>query len=832
LLRELKVGVRHLAKSPGFSLTAILTLAFGIGATTAIFSIVEGVLLRPLPFAHADRLVILIDDLRGAGAGGGKDEAGVTGPDIVNYTRDTHSFSALGGYDKRPTPYELSGIGDPAQVMAARTTPGVFAALGVQPLLGRLYTQQEDNGHQPVAVLSYATWQGRFHGEAAILGQKILLDRKPYVVVGIMPRSFEFPLIPGHLNRCEMWIPMSLRPDELTGSNQGSWAFNMVGRLRPGVSAAEARDDAARVATETMRSYPAFMADLHIQPVVRGLHEETVAEARPLVRTLFLAVVVVLLIACANLAGLLLVRAIRRRREIAVRLALGASGATLMRQALIESLVLSVTGGLAGLALAAIALGLGKSVLPETLPLVSSIGIDWMVAVFALTLAIATGVMCGVAPAFAAIRTNVNETLKEGGRTGTSGAAHARLRSGLVVAEIAVAIVLLAASGLLLRSFEKMREVDPGYRPDHAVAAAYSLPRREYGTQTDVNRFNEELLRRVEGLPGVTGAGLTSFLPANGTSGSGAFVAEGYVPPTPGAIDFATQILIQGDLFGAMGTRLLRGRFFTEGDNPSNGQLVVIVNHQLAQKYWPGQDPIGKRLRVGTSAMQTPWAMVVGEVASMKEGSPDASPRQQLYYPIEQAETLYGSLANPGADLNGNSGYIVVRTSLPPALIENQLRATVHALDPQLPPVEMQIMERAISGSEAPRRFNTVLISCFAAVAVLLAVLGIYSVIAFTVAMREHEMAIRMALGSQRSGILRLVLSSGLKLTAAGCAIGLGGAFFSSRLLQSFVFGVSTLDPLVLSLAACTVLMLALAASLLPARRAAATNPVEALRAE
>jgi putative ABC transport system permease protein len=833
LLPELKIAVRHLFRSPGFSLTAILMLAFGIGATTAIFSVVEGVLLRPLPFPHPDRLVILTDNLHGKEIVDASHESGVTGPDIINYTRDAHSFTALGGYDKRPTIYELSGIGEPAQVMATRMTPGVFAALGTQPLLGRLYTQQEDDGHQQVAVLSYATWQSRFQGDSTIIGRKILLDRKPYVVTGVMPRNFEFPLVAGHLNRSELWIPMSLLPSELTGSEQGTWAFTMVGRLKPGTTPLQAREDANRVAQETMRNYPAFMADLHITPIVRGLHEDVVAEARSLVRTLFLAVAVVLLIACANLAGLLLVRAIRRRREIAVRLALGCSGSRMLRQPLLESLALSVTGGLAGLALAGLALNLGTRLLPENLPLISSVGLDWTVAAFALTLAIVTGVLCGLAPAFAALHTSVNDTLKEGGRTGTSGAAHARLRSTLVIGEIAIAIVLLAASGLLLRSFQKMAEADLGYHPDHTIAASYSLPRRQYGTQTDVDRFNREILRRVPALPGVTSAGLTSFLAANGgTGGLGwSFVADGYVPAKPGSIDFANGMLVEGDFFRSMGIPLLRGRLFTEADNNPSGQLVVIVNHELAQQSWPGQNPIGKRLRVGTSEMQTPWAIVVGEVASVKEGSPDADPRQQFYLTIQQAETLYGSLANPG-DLNGNAGFVVVRTSMPPELAENQLRATIHSLDPQLPPAQMQSLEEAVSGSEAPRRFNTVLISCFAAVALLLAVLGIYSVIAFTVAMRTQEMAIRMALGSQRSGIVSLVLSSGLKLAAAGCAIGLVGAYFASRLLKSLVFGVSALDPLVLTLAAVTVLTLGMAASLLPARRAAAINPIDALRAE
>jgi predicted permease len=828
LLRELKIAIRHLSKSPGFSITAVLMLALGIGATTAIFSIVEGVLLRPLPFPHPDQLVVLSDTLQGAEING-NNEAGVTGPDIVNYTRDTHSFSALGGYTYAA--YELSGLGDPAQINAARLTPGVFSTLEVDPLLGRVFTQQENDDRQQVAVLSYATWQSRYHGDPAIVGQKILLDRKPYVVVGVMPRNFEFPLVPGHLNRSELWIPLSLRPEELNGGAQANWSYAMVGRLKPGISAAQAREDADRVAKETMRNYPAFMASLRISPIVPSLHEDTVAQARPLVRTLFLAVAVVLLIACANLAGLLLVRAIRRRREIAVRLALGSSAGTLLRQALLESLVLSVTGGVIGLVAAAIALRVGTSLLPETLPLIGNIGLDWVVASFALALAIVTGVVSGVAPAFAAIRTSVNEPLKEGGRTGTSGGGHARLRSGLVIAEIAVALVLLAASGLLLRSFEKMREANLGYRPDHTVVAAYNLPRKQYSTQPAVDQFNQELLLRLQALPGVTSVGLTSFLPANGSQGNSAIVGEGYIPAKAGTIDLATPIQIQGDYFQAIGSPLLCGRFFTPADN-AKGQLVVVVNPILARHFWPGQNPIGKRMRIGTSEMQTPWATVVGEVAEVKEGSPDAAPRLQYYSPIEQAENLIGSLGNPATDLNGNGGYITLRASLPPELMENQLRATVRSLDPQLPLTQLQTMEHAISDSEAPRRFNTVLISSFATAALLLAILGIYSVIAFTVAMRLHEMAIRMALGSQRSGIVSLILLSGLKLAGAGCVIGLAGAIAASRLLKSFVFGVSTLDPLVLIVAAFVVLLLAMLASLIPARRAAAINPMKALRSQ
>ena len=825
LFRDLRIAARELLKSPGFVATALLMLALGIGATTAIFSIVEGVLLRPLPFPHPGQLVVLADILQGLGGSG---EAGVTVPDIQNYTRDTHSFTSLGGYVG--TNLELSGVGDPAMVIAMRMSSGVLPALEVQPLLGRFFTQQEDAQNQQVVVLSYATWQSRFHGDHNVLGKKILLDRKPYLVIGVMPRSFEFPLVPGHLGQSELWVPISFNPQEVSPTGGANWSYRMVGRLKPGVSAAQAISDAGRVARETMRNYPAFMAGLSIRPVVRPLDEETVEQARPLIRTLFLAVAVVLLIVCANLAGLLLVRAIRRRRQIAVCLALGASPATLLWQAILQSLVLSVTGGMLGLLLAAGALRIGISLLPETLPRIHEIGLDWQVVAFALGLALLTGVTCGLAPAFAAVRTNVNEVLKEGGRTGTSGGGHARLRSALVITEIAVALVLLAASGLLLRSFEKMRQVDLGFQPDHRLAASYSLPLTQYPTQASIDAFNRELMRRLQQLPGVKSVGLTSFLPASGRNNNSGFVAEGYVPPKGAGLDLSTQIFVQGDYFRAMGIPLLHGRFFTPEDK-QGAQLVVIVNHKLAEQSWPGQDPIGKRLRIGTESMQTPWATVVGEVADVKEGSPDGSIKQQYYSPVDQGETMLGSLATPG-DRNGDGGFIALRTAMPPEQMENALRATVRSIDPQLPLSQVQTMEHAISDTEAPRRFNTALITSFAAIAVLLAVLGIYSVIAFSVALRVQEMAIRMALGSQRTGIMRLVFISGAKLTAIGCVIGLAGAFAASQLLSSFLFGVSGVDPLVLTLSASLLLLLSLVASLLPARRAATVDLTQTLRAE
>jgi predicted permease len=813
LLQDIRYALRQLRKSPGFTLTAVLTLAFGIGATTAIFSIVEGVLLRPLPFFDQSRLVALGDIIEGANYNGVA--PGVSPPEILAYTRETSSFSNLGSYLQFT--YELSGVGDPAKISASRLTAGIFPTLGVSPLMGRAFTQQEDDGRQQVAAISYQMWHSRFHGDAHILGQKIQLDRKPYEIIGVMPRGFEFPLVPGQLNRSELWVPMSFTRGDF---DSGSWDYNLVGRLKPGVTPAQAQQDAQLVAQEMMRRYP-NIANARIRAAVQPLDEITVAQARPLVRTLFLAVAVVLFIACANLAGLLLVRVIRRRREISVRLALGASVAVVLRQSLIETLLLSIGGGLLGLALASAALRVGVSFLPETFPRISSIGLDWKVVAFAFGLAVLTGILCGLIPAIAAARTGVSDALKEGGRTGTSGSGHARLRSALVIAELAVAMVLLTASGLLLRSFQKMRSVDLGFRTDHTLTASYNLPQQQYSTQAAVDAFDSVLLNKLEQLPGVQAVGVTNVLPAAGRDyHSGSFVPEGYVPPKGAGMNFASEPQVMGDYFRAIGVPILRGRDFTEADR-TDSPRVVIVNRTLAERYWPGQDPIGKRIHMGGPRASLPWMTVVGEIGDFKQTSAEAETRNQMYTSASQARALAG-----------NGGSIVVRGQLPPEQMADSLRAVVLSIDPQLPLTQVESMEQMVAEGQASRRFNTVLISSFAAAAVLLALIGIYSVIAFSAAMRTQEMAIRLALGAQRAGVMRLVLVSGAKLGLMGCGLGAIGAVFATRLLRSMLFQIDPLDPFVIVLAAISIFMLALAASLVPAHRAASIEPMQALRTE
>ena len=827
LFHNLRLTFRQLRKSPGFTLTAVLMLAFGIGATTAIFSIVDGVLLRPLPFPQADRLVTLGDQLNGQNWGT-QDASWVTAPEVVIYPRDTRSFQSLGGYGY--TSYELSGIDQPAQINGSPMTPSVFSTLGVAPLLGRVFTAQEDQQGEKVAVLSYVTWKSRFNGDPHILGTKILLDRKPYLIIGVMPRNFEFPISFGHLNRTELWVPMSLTPRQLSPEAFSSWGFFLVGRLKPGVTPFLAQDDANRVAQQIMRNYPPEISNFRIKAVVWPLRQITVLQTRPLLWMLFLAVVAVLLIACANFAGLLLVRAIRRQRETAVRLALGAPARTVLWQTILESLVLSVIGGTLGIGLAALALVIGRNFLPETLPFIDNVTLNWTVVAFAFLLAVLTGLFCGLAPGFAALRTNVNATMKEGGRSGSTGGSHARLRSAFIVMEIAIALVLLTASGLLLRSFSKMSAADLGFRPDHLATAFYALPRTQYSTQTQIDSFNNKLLQQLQQQPGVQSVGLTDNLPTIGTGDSEGFVADGYVNPHGSEQTVVPLSHVIGDYFKAIGIPLIRGRYFNESDDATH-QLVVIVNRKFAEHYWPHQDPIGKRMREGTLKMATPWMTVVGEVADAQLYSPDSDAVEQFYQPVAQIEKDRGPMASP-TDLFGRGNYIVMHSALPPEQMENVLRGIVRSIDAQLPLTQVQTMEQVVGQSEADRRFNTVVISSFALAAILLAALGIYSIISFSVASRVQEMAIRMALGSPRSGIVRLVLASGLRLAAVGCILGLAGAAAASRLLQSFLFHVSPFDPLVMGLTAIAVLGLAVAASALPALRAASVDPMQSLRAE
>jgi putative ABC transport system permease protein len=794
-------------------------LALGIGATTAIFSLVEGILLRPLPFSDPDRLV-LVGDRLGGGPG-----TPVTAREIGNYANAARAFSSLGGYIGAN--YELSGDPTPQEVVAARFTASVFPTLGVRPFLGRVFTQQEEDAHEPLAVISHALWLNRCHRDPHVLGSSIVLDRKAYTVIGVMPRSFEFPLVDGHLNQAQLWVPMSLTPDELADEHAGFWGYHMIARLNDGVTVGQSAQDADRVAQQIMRNFPAGMAAIHIRGEVRLLRENAVAEVRPLLGMLLLAVSVVLLIACVNVAGLLLVRAIRRRREYAVRLALGAGSSVILRESVFEGLVLSVSGGLLGMAFAAITIRTALHLLPESMPRVDSISLDATVASFALLLALATGALCSLAPAFAALRTNLTENLQQGVRAGTGSSSHTWLRSALIVSEIAIALVLLTVSGAFLRSIQKMRAVDPGFGPDHVLVASYQLPLKQYSTNASADAFNHAVVDRLLSKPGIMAVGISNALPATDVSAEAAYTIEGE-PAESWKLKFSQFAITYGDYFRAMSIPLIDGRYFTTDDR-SNAPLVVIVNRSMAGHCWPGQRAIGKRMHVGNPQKGLPWATVVGVVADTKLGSRDEPSDSQWYMPAPQPATLYGS-ASAGSLTNPAGGYITLRSALPPEEMMPTLRSAIAEIDPLLALQQVQPMNNVIANVEAPRRFNTDLISAFALGALLLAITGIYAVVAFSVSLRTQEIAVRMALGAQPSGIAWLVLRSSARLALLGCGIGVLGSVAVSRLVSSFLFEVSASDPLIYLAGVLLMMVLALLASALPATRAASADPVDALR--
>ena len=818
-IQDLRYSARRLVNARGFSLTVTLMLALGIGSITAIFSLIDGILLRPLPFHDPGRLVQLGEHV------GGNSGIGITARDIRAYSTEADAFSSVGAFTGKT--FLLSGGPIPENLPAARLTPGVFATLGVEPLLGRVFSQQEDDSRAQVAVISYALWTDRYRRDPRAIGATIELDRKPYTVIGVMPRTFEFPLQVGRLNQAQLWVPMNLTADELSEESAGFLGYQMVARLKDGVTLSQAAQDADRVSRDIMRSFPPSMSKIQIRGDVALISDVFTGDTKPLLRVLLITVSVVLLIVCANVAILMLVRAVRSHREHAVRIALGARPGAILRGSLLEGFFLSLCGGSAGLLVAMIAVRVAVHALARTLPRADSISINAPVALFGLGVALVTGVICSLVPAFVALRSNPITSLKDYAVTSTSAAGHARLRSTLVVAQVAVALILLVASLAFLRSYQKMLAVDPGFQPQHVLVAGYRLPTEQYPTNAAVNGFNRALIERLSNTPGVVAVGLGNTLPSAGNSGMAAYTIEGQ-SIEGWKLKFAAFGSIYGNYFQALGIPLIAGRFFTEEDR-ADSPLVVIVSQSMAQHSWPGQNPIGKRMHVGNPKKNLPWATVVGVVGDTRIGARDQKPNDGWYAPALQPAILYGS-TSPEARLAPAGGYIVVRAAMPPDEIVGTVRRTVARIDPLLALNQAHSMQDVVATTEAPRRIMTELVGTFAVTALLLALTGIYAVMSFSVTLRTQEIAIRMALGAHRSGITRLVLQSGAKLGLLGSGLGILGSLAASHLIRSYLFEVSPTDPWIY--AGSIILMMAIAhiAALVPALRAASADPVAALR--
>src|ERR1700722_19214431 len=717
ILIDVRYELRQLRKSPAFAAAAILTLALGIGGMTAVFSVVAAVLLRPLPFKDSGQLLSLHERVRED-----PHEFNVTAPDVLIFQRESKAFTSEGGYVGAG--YDVTGAGAPFHAAAERVTSSLFRVLGIAPLLGRTFTQEEDENAAPVTVIGYSLWRERFHGDPGVLGQKIDLDRRPYTIIGVMPRDFEFPLDAGRLSRRDLWVPMRFTPVEKNTAGE-NYDYGLVARLRPGVSTAQAQIDVDRVVAGIQPTYTAISTGLHLQGYFRTLKEETVRNARPLLNILLGAVSLIMLIACVNIANLLPVRAASRRHEFGVRLALGAARRIVLRQVLTESLLLSVIGGTIGVALAVVLVHAAALRLPDSLPRLGEIAIRWPLFAAASGFAAVTGVLCGVAPALASMRTDILDSLRDGSQAAGQGRSQYTLQQMLVILEIALALLLLVASGLLLRSFRKMLETDPGFQPQHTLTASLSLPRHDYPAQQKVDEFYAELQRKIESLPGVKTVGFASNIPIIGQHGGRLLTPEGHVRSAGEGFLIASTYLVQGNYFQALHIPLIRGRYLEDRDQQVGAPLVALISQSLAETQFHGKDPIGLRMKVGDRFDgPMPAITVVGVVGDVKQGALDQPIVEQMYEPVSQAAAALGPMAAM-LGVAGNMN-VAIRTADDPTQLVPSLEKIVHQLDPLLVLSQPHTMDEIVAATESSRRFNTTILTAFAAIALVLSLLGIY----------------------------------------------------------------------------------------------------------
>jgi putative ABC transport system permease protein len=806
LWHDIRYGLRALKKNPGFAAIAVLTLALGIGANTAIFSVVNAILLRPLPFKDPDRLVILghaypkLDLI-----------APVSPPGFVNYRDRGNVFESAavstGGS------VNMTGQGEPERIQGRQVSAAFFSTLGVAPIIGRDFTPEEDQpGKEFVAILSYGLWQRSFGGDQNVLGRTITLDGRAYSIVGVMPASFN--LYEGD----ELWTPLGMPAEYYGPSRLQSEFLVMIARLKPGVNLQQAQVAMNTVATQLIKDNPGtFAIDGSWGVSVKLLYEDYVADIRPALLVLLGAVGFVLLIACANVANLLLARSNARRKEIAIRTALGAGRWRLVRQLLTESVLLSLMGGGLGLLIAIWGVDLLVKLNQHNIPRAREVNVDARILIFTFGLSLLTGILFGLVPAIQASKTELTEVLKEGGRT--SGGAHrARFRNALVVSEIALALVLLIGAGLMVKSFARLVQVDPGFQTKNIMTMQVSLPYVPNRKPQEITAFYKQVVERVRNLPGAESVGTVSILPLSGGVNSGFFAIEGRDVPEGEQQPHGDRRVVNTDYFQTIGIPLLKGRYFSEQDGPE-APNVVIIDDTLASKYWPGEEPVGKRITYNRDPKgERIWREVVGVVGAIKHRALDADYKGTMYAPHNQVS--YSSM------------FLVVRSASDPAAMTSAVRGAVQSVDKDVPIYRINTMEKLISESVASKRFSMLLLGIFAAVALILAAIGLYGVMSYGVSQRTHEIGIRMALGAQARDVLRMVVRQGMLLAVIGMGAGLIGAFALTRVMQRLLFSVSATDPLTFIIVPLVLAAIAMLACYIPARRATRVDPMVALRYE
>ncbi len=820
LSQDLGYGLRQLGSKPGFTAVALATLALGIGATTAIFSLVHATLLRPLPFEDPSRLLALHEGVPGLGY----PKMGFSPPDLAIFAREQKSFSAIGWFKNEPV--NVSGHGQPERVIAARVSSSLFPLLRARPALGRTFTEEEDAPGHNVVLLNYGFWQRRYGGARNVLGQTIEIDRNPYSVIGVMQPNFEFPLRGPEDNGspADVWVPMAFTPAELEDWG-GAYFTSVVGRLRPGIALAQARGEAESLARVIVSNYPpaiakVFQTEKGLKLDASPLHEDIVGSVRTLLFVLMAAVVFVLLIACANIANLLVSRAATRQQEMAIRTALGATRLRLVRQMLTESLLLALGGGVLGFLLAFWIRDFILTLVPSSIPLPPNASIDGKVLAFATGASFASAILFGLVPALSFSSTE--KRLGESTRTATSGRAYHRLQSGFVMLEFASAVVLLTGAGLLLRSFAKLLSTSPGFRSDKVLTLNVPLPRSAYPAAGQIENFYKELLTRISNLPGVQAAGLSNDLPL-GAREMVSISVKGTDNSAAGTPQAVCQSWILGDYLQSLGIPLLEGRWFMPEDR-IDSQPVAIVSLSTARKFWPGQNAIGKRIRWGLYA---PWQIVVGVVGDVNQGPINTPISPHVYRPYNQ---LSGPLLEEDPFGDWHTMSFAVRTQVEPASLTSAVIHAVHSLDPDLAVSTVRVMTEVIHASFAAPKFNTVLLGALGGLALLLAGLGIYGALAFVVAQQTREIGLRMALGARPGDVLRSILRRGARLAVTGSGLGLTVALGWTRLLKSLLYGVSAIDPITLASVVTLLTVVGLVASLVPAYRAARIDPMVALR--